>query len=174
MAVEAGRAEDASTIGHKQVELQEQQQEEDILGLASRATAGLIGLGRAARVVSGAAGLKGVQNFLEKMPLIGKSKKVRQAEELQNRMIEAYEEGKVDDIARLSEYLDFYGGAISMVANLKTQLADDFGQDVVDRMFPDVGLYQEFEKINAELTNEIAKTHDPYGTRNLNLGTYGR
>lgn len=150
MAVNAGMAEDNSALAHKRMDLQEQSQEEDILGLASRATAGLIGLGRATRVVASASGLKGVQNFLEKMPLIGKSKKIRQAEELQNKMLDAYENGNIDDIERHSEYLNMYGQTMATLANLKTVIAEQFPNADIESLFPDVGLEDRFNQLGVE------------------------
>lgn len=173
-AVEAGKAEDASTIQSRQLDFQESQQEEDILGLASRATAGLIGMGKAARVVSSAVGLEGVQKFLEKMPLIGKSKNVRQAEKLQNEILEAYEQKDVNEIARLSEELEWKMDFIVEAGNLKKKFAETMDPEYVEMLLGSTQLTKEYEQINQRLNNLLRETYPEQYKLGEGLSTLGR
>lgn len=173
MAVQAGMDEDQSAINHTKLGLQEDNQNEDLLSMASRATAGLVGLGKATRVVASAAGLKGVQSFMEKLPLIGKTKKTREMESMQAKILDAYEEGNIERIGELSEMLDYKMDFLVASSNLRTSLKDLFPDEDIDKLLGVSDIEEAYTKINRELTSMIFEQADPFATRNINMLGFG-
>ena len=148
--VKAGAMEDQSNLNHQQLEIQQDAAEEDLLGQASRAVAGTVAVGQALRVTTSALGMESITAFLDKIPLVGKTKELRKVEELEAEMMEAYRQQDFKRAESYAKTVELIGDATKTMNSLRGKLEKWFTPEVIDSMLPDAGLTQEFDRISTE------------------------
>lgn len=149
-AVSAGMAEDESNLNEQRLDNYRDRSEEDLLSQASRAVAGTVAVGKALRVTTSALGLESITAFLDKVPLIGQTKEVRKANELQEELMEAYRQQDFKTAEVYARTLEMVGDSLKNYNTIKGRLLEDYPPERVNGMLSDTNLLKEFYKLQGE------------------------
>jgi len=130
---QAAAAEDTQGVRQQSID----QSQPDTLDQLARGAAGLIAVGQATTKLTRKVGLDGVATFLEKIPLIGKSKELRKLDALYEQALDDSEAQNHNLMNQSLETAKLYGDMIGFYNGLRGSLVDIFTPEQMEMLVPD-------------------------------------